>query len=189
MKDAEEKKIERSRLRERIKELRKRNNLSQSQMAQIIDISQAAYAKIESGLTDNITIDVGKGIAKALEVSFNELFEIEALQNDSLLEELKAENERLEKENERLLRELDNYQTFINLLKDRNMITSPQKLDKGELFEVIESLDELLEESIEEDKQIIEEIKNDPTLKRCLEDGTITTGRHYNVWKEYLKTK
>jgi len=62
---------------ERIKQYRKKKNLSQSQIAKEIGISQAAYAKIESGVTENMTLVVATGIAKALGEDFNEVFEIE----------------------------------------------------------------------------------------------------------------
>ena len=39
-----------------------------------IEVSDTALSKIETGKTKSITIDLGKGIAKALDISFNELF-------------------------------------------------------------------------------------------------------------------
>ena len=81
-------------LLEKIKKYRTQKNLSQDKMAEIIGISQAAYAKIESGYTQNITIDIGKGIAKALEISFNELFNIEI---PEIGENLPAKIDQLEK--------------------------------------------------------------------------------------------
>ena len=74
---------------ERIKLYRKQKNLSQSQMASVIGISQAAYAKIESGVTGNITLVVATGIAKALGEDFNEVFEIE--KDNKTIVGLKAE--------------------------------------------------------------------------------------------------
>lgn len=78
---------------ERIKLYRKKKNLSQSQMASVIGISQAAYAKIESGVTGNITLVVATGIAKALGEDFNEVFEIE--KDNKTIDALKDEVEEL----------------------------------------------------------------------------------------------
>jgi len=82
---------------EKIKDRRKELKLTQKQIAEKISeispISQAAYAKIESGATVGISIEYAKGIAKALDVSFNELFEIEnsAHENNSVEFEKKIE--------------------------------------------------------------------------------------------------
>lgn len=83
---------------DKLKKLRTGKNLSQSQIAKLIDISQAAYAKIESGDTFDITIDIGKGIAKALGMSFNELFEIEGPSNSLEIEEFNNKILLLERE-------------------------------------------------------------------------------------------
>ncbi|MBW8334858.1 MAG: helix-turn-helix transcriptional regulator [Prolixibacteraceae bacterium] len=63
---------------DKIKRLRKANGYSLMDLANMLDISDTAISKIETGKTKSITIDLGKGIAKALDVSFNELFEIES---------------------------------------------------------------------------------------------------------------
>jgi transcriptional regulator with XRE-family HTH domain len=65
-------------LGEKIRQIRKSKGISQMTVADTCKIKQSSYANIESGKTQNITIEIGKGIAKALNVSFNELFEIEA---------------------------------------------------------------------------------------------------------------
>lgn len=67
----------------KIRNERKKRGLSQAEMAEMIGISQAAYGKIESGFTKSITIEVGKGIAKALNIPFGELFEIDETRIDS----------------------------------------------------------------------------------------------------------
>lgn len=66
----------------KIRNLRKEKGLSQAEMAEMIGISQAAYGKIESGFTKSITIEVGKGISKALNIPFGELFEIDGTGTD-----------------------------------------------------------------------------------------------------------
>ncbi len=75
-------------IHEKIKKLRTLRNISQSQMAKIVGITRATYVFIENGKTQNISIEVGKGIARALDVPFTELFEIEA--SDSKIIELQT---------------------------------------------------------------------------------------------------
>jgi transcriptional regulator with XRE-family HTH domain len=93
---------------ERIKQFRKQKNLSQAQVAEVIGISQAAYAKIESGETKSITIEVGKGIAKAIGISFNELFDIEpSKENSKQINLLLADNEEINQKLEEKLQLLE----------------------------------------------------------------------------------
>jgi len=58
-----------------------------------------ALSKVETGETKSITIDLGKKIAEALEISFNELFDIEVPENARNEEVLKANIENLQKLN------------------------------------------------------------------------------------------
>ena len=55
-----EEKISNIEILEKIKQYRNQKNLSQTQMAAVIGISQAAYAKIESGITENISLNIAK---------------------------------------------------------------------------------------------------------------------------------
>lgn len=106
---------------EKIKEYRKEKGFSQTDMAKKIGISQAAYGKIESGFTKNITIEVGKGIAKALGISFGELFKIEGYQfasaeKDALINSLKESKILLEKKIKELEERLEERKATIDLL-------------------------------------------------------------------------
>lgn len=84
---------------EKIRQLRKQKGISQAKIAEVIGISQAAYAKIETGETKSISIEIGKGISKALDNSFNELFEIESNpKNQDQIERILSENEGLKKQ-------------------------------------------------------------------------------------------
>ncbi|MBN2893258.1 MAG: helix-turn-helix transcriptional regulator [Bacteroidales bacterium] len=76
---------------EKIKKRRKERGYSQAEMAEKVGISQAAYGKIESGFTKSVTIEVGKGIAAALDISFTDLFEIENDNSKTRLLELNYE--------------------------------------------------------------------------------------------------
>ena len=63
-------------LNEKIKRLRKQQGITQAEVAKIIGVNQSTYANIEKGETKSITIDIGLGIAKALNTNFIHLFEI-----------------------------------------------------------------------------------------------------------------
>jgi len=79
---------------EKIRNIRKSKGISQTAVADSCNIKQSSYANIENGKTQNITIEIGKGISKALDISFNELFDIEVtLQNKDQLESLKEQIE------------------------------------------------------------------------------------------------
>ena len=87
---------------EKIKNLRNQKGFSQLKLAHEIGISQTGYAKMERGDTDSIPLSVAVGIAKTLNVGFNELFDIDgdSQKIDSLfkvIEALKEKNEELNK--------------------------------------------------------------------------------------------
>jgi len=99
---------------DKIKRLRKSKGLSLKEMATLIGVSDMSLSKLETGKTKSITIDLGKGIAKALNISFNELFNIEyPIMESGLVEKLQYENEALKQQ-------LENYQLLISLLKSEN---------------------------------------------------------------------
>lgn len=68
---------------EKIKKQRIQKNISQVEMAKAAGLSRGAYLAFEnSNDSKNLTLKSAKGIAKALGVSFNELFEIDFYGND-----------------------------------------------------------------------------------------------------------
>lgn len=86
-------------INEKIKLLRKQRGISQVEVAKTAGINQASYSNIEKGDTKSITIEVGKGIARALGISFAELFDIEpSKDNSEQIEKLKVENISLKKQ-------------------------------------------------------------------------------------------
>ncbi len=109
----------------KITELRESKGLSIRGLARKIGMSDTALAKIEKGNNDNIKIDTGVRIAKALEVSFVELFEIE-LPESPIEESLNAQIERLEKMLE--LKE------GIEKLKDQKIALQKENLDSLLIF-------------------------------------------------------
>lgn len=64
-------------LGKKIKNLRIQKGISKVDVARICGITQTAYANIENDITKSITIEIGKGIARALSMNFNELFNSE----------------------------------------------------------------------------------------------------------------
>ncbi len=79
---------------EKIKRIRKSRGLNQNEVCSQIGITQPSLASIEAGKTKSIAIELGKKIAIALNVSFNELFDIEISDNSKAINE---ENEQLKK--------------------------------------------------------------------------------------------
>lgn len=57
----------------RIRELRERKKMSQERLARLADVSLNTIVKIESGESKHPTIQTMTGIAKALEVSLDDL--------------------------------------------------------------------------------------------------------------------
>jgi len=74
----------------RLKRLRKSKGLTLRNLSKIIDISDTAISKIETGKTSSITISLGLKICKALDVPFPELWETNVVGEKSELMELKA---------------------------------------------------------------------------------------------------
>jgi len=60
-------------INQNIKRLRKKRGFSQDKLCKMADLTHTTLAKIESGVNTNPTIKTLQKIAKALEVSLNEL--------------------------------------------------------------------------------------------------------------------
>lgn len=80
---------------------RTEQGLSKAYMSRSCGLTQTAYANIEDEKTKSISIETGKKIAKALNIGFTELFEIEIPtqaidQNKKEIEQLKKRIEELE---------------------------------------------------------------------------------------------
>jgi len=83
---------------EKIKRLRTEKRLTQKQVSELCGLTPSAYLFIENGTTKSISIDVGIGIARALEIPFVELFDIEDHGNIKLIEDLKKRISHLERD-------------------------------------------------------------------------------------------
>ena len=60
-------------LAKKVKQLREKLGLSQEKLARLADVSNNTIINIEAGKQDNPTIDTLKKVAKALDVSVEEL--------------------------------------------------------------------------------------------------------------------
>jgi transcriptional regulator with XRE-family HTH domain len=98
-------------LHEKIKRLRKAQGISQLQLAKLIGISQPTLTNIEKGITDSITISVGKKLADELDVDFYELFDIPFLniEKDNMMSKIHE----LEKVNDDLEKKINEKDSFI----------------------------------------------------------------------------
>lgn len=141
---------------EKIRRIRKSKGISQIAVADTCNIKQSSFANIESGKTQNITIEIGKGIANALNVSFNELFEIEDLeqtvsdienllseknakiadlqkqieQKDLLIDLLKSDNQRIKNDIIKYIKLIADYQIYALInFQSSLMLTNEQKTE------------------------------------------------------------
>ncbi len=95
---------------EKIRRVRKQKGMNQIQVAEVAGITQSALASIENNKTSNLFLAVAKGIAKALDVPFNDLFEIE------------SGNQELEKLREEITALRDQVRLLNEWLADKNTI-------------------------------------------------------------------
>jgi transcriptional regulator with XRE-family HTH domain len=125
--------------KEKIKELRKQNGLSQGDLAKITGVQQTSISNIENGITGKEIIKVGiaQKIAKALNISFNELFEIEipSSNNDKIVE--------LENKITILEKLVSDQKENLSILREQNELLKPyrqayiQELSIGEVMIIV----------------------------------------------------
>lgn len=108
---------------ERIVAKRIAKGLSKADLARACDISPTAYANIERGDMNSISLDVAKGIAKALDQNFYELFDIELPIDTVFAANLIEENKNLKKIIANLKEEqLNDKKDIIDLLSDNKLL-------------------------------------------------------------------
>lgn len=151
-------------INEKIKELRVKSGIKQADVARSAGIKQSSYASIEKGDTKSISIEVGKGIAKALEVSFNELFDIKfPVEIDKLQEKISVLEKIISEQKE-----------LLSILQDQNNLLKPyrqayiQELTIGETMILI--TEKIIREALQKG-----------------EDYTITSNEIRKEALEYLK--
>ncbi len=140
------------RINEKIKRLRKQKGLSQNEVATVAGVRQSSIASIEKGETVSMSLDVAKGIAKALNVNFNELYDIDgdSQKIDSLNKEIEALKKRIAELEEQVCdkRQIIEYLTnddiapdFARFLRNKEEGSTPTNLDPDNL-----DLDALIKE-------------------------------------------
>jgi len=186
-------------IQEKIKSLRKQKNLSQAQMAAVIGISQAAYAKFESGVTENIALFIATGIAKALNEDFNELFEIES--DHKTIAELKYELAELRSrvaEKDLLIKSISNQHRYIkHVLISEVYLFHYNKLEKLKA-RLTRSTDQMERKEIEAKMEMIT-LQEKRKYKIYVNSGTLEQSdidesypqikENYEGWMEELRLK
>ncbi len=89
-------------------------------MASLVGLSQPGYAKIESGITENVSLSLAIKISKALGVGFNELFDIDG--DSQKIDSLKSDIETLKKRILGLEEQLNDKRQIIQFLSDNNFL-------------------------------------------------------------------
>ena len=107
-----------SQVLEKIKGLRVQKGKSQTQMADLLGITQAGYANIESNSKVKLSLANAVGIAKALEIGFNELYDIDG--DSQKIDDLNKEIETLKKRVVELDEQLNDKRQLIQFLSDRS---------------------------------------------------------------------
>lgn len=138
---------------ERIKELRKSKGISQVVMAEACGIKQSSYANIENGKTQTISIEVGKGIAKALNMPFGELFEVEAAGANAV--ELEKKVKELEEKISALENRIKEKDKIIELIEKENNLL----VKEGTMLTLFSVVNMLIEDEINMNNAKTEDIK------------------------------
>lgn len=115
-------------LKQKIKRIRKEKRISQAELAESAGISRISYTYFENGTTDKLSLDAAVGIAKALDMSFNELFDIPVKTDDMKIRlELTKEIENLKSEFESQYNQIvlsrDLYKERLELTQEKLRIT------------------------------------------------------------------
>ena len=113
---------------ERIAEKRILKGLSKADLARACEITPTAYANIEKGDMNSISLDIAKEIAKALGENFDELFDIEAPDNIFEIDTLRTANELLKKRIIEIEEQLEDKKMIIKLLNVRLAMSSRDSL-------------------------------------------------------------
>ncbi|NQU88185.1 MAG: helix-turn-helix domain-containing protein [Mariniphaga sp.] len=103
-------------LHEKIRRLRIEKHITQVEIASAAKLSRSAYIMFEKGESETLSIKAGKGIAKTLDISFVELFEIENSGLESL--NFQIEIKKLEKKIEDYEKRIADQDYLIEVLKN-----------------------------------------------------------------------
>ncbi|WP_372648013.1 helix-turn-helix domain-containing protein [Draconibacterium sp.] len=167
-------------INEKIRRLRIEKGISQADVASQSGIKQASYSNIEKpqskGGNKSISIDIGKGIAKALGVSFNELFDIE-IPNSDQVSRIEEENSKLKKENEQLEKRVNELEKMVSLL---------ETIHHNFSREIMDAIDWVDKDFTDEIYACLNEITDNEAIKKELFDLAIRKSKRgeevFNKW-------
>lgn len=162
----------------KIRKLRIEKGYSQKEMAVRSNMSQSAYVKIEYGWTPNIFIEAGKNIAKALGVSFNELFDIDVIEGRAEINALIATNEMLKKKINELEEQLQDKKIIIKHLNIQLALSSRDSL--AIVIDTGKEIIEIYNRELLEPETLINRIHNMP-LEDDHKQRLITTVSNYRI--------
>ena len=143
-------------INEKIKRLRIETGVNKATVAKSAGLKQSSYDSIEKGDTKSISIEVGKGIAKALKISFNDLFDIEIEAVEYLRNELNAQIEKTSKSLDQFAEMAQKDQTIIDQCKD--IIRFQKSAIISAILYSYENIYKDLQVSKEDEKEKIDEV-------------------------------
>ena len=158
-------------IHKKIKQIRVSKGIKQKQVADKAGIKPSSYFSIEEGKTKNISIEVGKGIARALDIPFTKLFEIE--DTGSEIEHLKATVYDLEKKVVDLMGRIEEKDLLIEMFKN----------EKVRISKIL--LNFLEENHYNQTFQLNEESSLSPLQKKDIQNIVIN-GTMSSIAKSYL---
>ena len=164
-------------LHSKINRLRLEKRIGQTEIAEIIGISRSAYIQIENGITKNISVDLGQSIARSLDISFVDLFDIET--NLPEIKKLSQENESLRDRIEMLEKDILKLNKIVALQNDKEERTNQD----SEELKLMRSFLSLLESFQSLDNEFFAEHNKDIVK----EDSLIRTFR-FEVVESFFRT-
>lgn len=150
---------------EKIKQLRKSKGYSLKELGKILGLSDTGLMKIENGVTQNVSIEVGKKLSEVFNIPFYELFDLKDRIDE--IEKLKNKIDSLERENRLLRMDLELYREKLMFYKENNMLTAPSK-DESIDYEDADSVEAMIESISKTDKEhedLYKRISKNPRLQ------------------------
>ncbi|MFW6275144.1 MAG: helix-turn-helix domain-containing protein [bacterium] len=133
-------------INEKIKQLRISKGIKKADVARAAGIKHPTYTSIENGDTKSISIEVGKGIADVLGISFNELFGIDTPVNPDI--------EVLTKKIEDLEKQIQAQKELIKIQTDAIELYKQGYLQSKIIYTLNERITMIIKEELAKDKNI-----------------------------------
>lgn len=181
-----------SSISDRVLRLREEKKFSRKYLAELAEVSQPTIYNIENGKTENITLSVGKKIAKALGISFGELFEIETFVSDS--NDFKMQLDQLREKVKELEKQLGKELELNILLKNENkrLYTEVVERTLSSVFDFFNELYIYIEDSNNEEENekrrsiLKSELKSvEKYLNGVIEQGIISKSELLEIIYKY----